>query len=852
MGSGGSIPLEQLDRLLSPLRRTLAYALADGRENVTSVRYLEVNATRWVQSALTLDLPHALRDLLATLIGRLSGYDAATEEGRSERLQAMSQTLTRLDAVLGLPLESPSKARPSGPTPRKKKPSKTGATAARRKDGSAASRARVKPARKREQAPKSSGPPKTLHRLGDTGFEGRNLAELGVASELRERLGAHGVKTLLDLLLLPPVGEEVVRPVYGAGREIPEGRAAIGGRVQGRWTRLQPDGTRTTHLLLHGAGPLVACWPSGATPAMLEALAPGEKTILVGTYRKTDDGTCLEDAETAIDWGTHAVHLARYDVPGVPDRVLRQEILRLLEGLEAIRDPLTREMAEAADVVPLDQALRYAHTAGSAKPEGRRRLAFDEALTVTFGRAQPRAEGSRNRGLSHPILHGLASQTAQFHPLALADPQQAVLEEIKRDLKRGRPMLRLLTGELGIGQGRGTTLALIMVAESKAQVMCISPDPVSAETRFLFMEPLLKEMGLVGRLIDDQPNRAQQDAVRRGEVHVIFGTSRLLEAGLEFRRLGLVVAEEAGAYHTIADRVAQMRAPHPDTLVFTTTPTPTEALILAYADHDLSVLEGMLEHPPHSELLPASERRATYERVAAQIAAGEQAWVLFPLVRGRDALDAREATRVKATLESQVFQGARVGLFHGAMGREERYRTLVDFQHRRYDVLVSTSLIEEGPPVPEATVAVIEQADRLSSDRITRIRAHVARCRRQSTCLFILGDEPDPVGIARLERLLPRHPFDADPDEAIPLPEDMPRPTYRWLAPNRHRRFVIAAHHLALRILTTDSGMRSAANIEVARACRMLWPRLVDSPCPIPQPPSAGGSRRKRRRRKRK
>jgi ATP-dependent DNA helicase RecG len=862
--TGRVLPLEELDRLLSPLRRTLAYALADGRENVDAVRYLEVNAKRWVQNALTLDLPHALRDLLASINGRLAGYDAAPEEGRRERLQAMNQTLTRLDAVLGLPLGSLHRPGQVGTPTRTEQTSK--------KASRAGSRARGKPERKRGRASAPSkavkegqrtaptkgsakAGPAALLRLGDVGFGGRNLADLGVAPEVLEPLAAHGVKTLADLLLLPPVGEEVVRPVHGAGREIPEGRAAVGGRVRSRWTLLKPDGTRTTRLLLHGAGPLEARWPGGASRAVLENLAPGTKTILVGAFRNTEAGGCLEDAETAVDWGTHAVHLAQYGVPGVSDRVLRQEMLGLLDGLQGIRDSLSPKTANEAGVAPLELALRCAHTAVSAKPEGRRRLAFDEALAVTLGLARSRAEGSRERGLSHAILHGLTSQTEQFHSLALADSQQAALEQVKRDLKSNRPMLRLLTGELGVGEGRVTTLAVIMVAESKSQVMCVSPDPVTAETRFLFMEPLLREMGLVARLIDDQPNRAQQDAVRRGEVHVVFGTSRLLEVGLQFRRLGLVIAAEPGATRATANHVARMRAPHPDTLVFTTTPTPTEALIRAYADHDLSVLEGMLARVPRSELVPGTERRATYDRVATRVAAGEQAWVLFPLVRGRDALDAREATRVKATLESQVFQGARVGLFHGAMGREERHRTYVDFQHRRYDVLVSTSLVEEGPPVPEATIAVIEQADRLSWDRITSIRAHVARARREASCSFILGDDPDPAGTARLEHLLAHHPFDADPEEgvgALSFPEDAPHPAFRWLRPKRDRRLVIAAHHLALNILSTDSSMRSAANSEVARACRFLWPRIMDTPCPIPEPPSGSSSRRRRRRRKRK
>jgi ATP-dependent DNA helicase RecG len=696
------------------------------------------------------------------------------------------------------------------------------------------------------------------NRLGDPAHTGRPLAALGLDPALLAAFAEEGVETVADLLLLPPIDEEVLRPVHGAGRDIPAGRVAVGGRVRRRWTVFAPGRVRT-EVWLQGAGPLRAVWRTPVATSAIEALVPGHRVVLVGDLEVSGAESVLFDAEPGSADG-QTVRLARYGVEGVDDRAVRQCVARVLPEIDRIRDPLTREVIERTGLPSLDEALRDLHTLGSARPAARRRLAFDEALLVQLGLAAPRFQATRERGIAHGVLHGLASRTCQFGEFSLNDAQQLALEDIKRDLKHPAPMLRVVTGEAGAGKGIVAMLSAIMVAESKSQVLYVTPDAVSAELRYLFAEPSLREVGLVGRLVVGDPPRAQRDAIRRGEVHVIFGSCDLLERDLEFRRLGLVIGEESLTFGRVPARIAMMRAPRPDLLVLSSTPVPSAVLLSAYGDHDLSVID-----PPVTRARPAGtvftdeRRKEAYREAAERLQIGRQAWVLFPMLQGgMDALDVREARRVVEALESEAFQGRRVALFHGAMTRDERWRAYDDFRHRRSDVLVATAPIEDGPPIPSATVAVIEQADRMGWHRLQRIRGHLAAAGAEAHCAYVLGQLPDAEGARQVEMVASgvdgwaigeQEQRDRGLEEM--LAREVPSAArLRWLDPSSDRDLLIWAREEAHRMLEEDPGLRRNDHVDVARALRDRWEDLLSIPYPLTD--ATGAPPRKRRRRRKR
>jgi ATP-dependent DNA helicase RecG len=417
------------------------------------------------------------------------------------------------------------------------------------------------------------------------------------------------------------------------------------------------------------------------------------------------------------------------------------------------------------------------------------------------------------------------------------------LEEVKRDLRHPSPMLRVLDGEVGAGKSLVALLAAVMVAEAKEQVLISAPTPGIAAARFLFMEPLLRELGLVARLFTDAPSRAQIDALRRGEVHVAFGTADMIDPKVTFRRLGLVVAEERGSFGSASTRVRALRSPRPDLLVLPAVPLTTAQLLGPFSDHDVSWMPRGSAPLCEVEILGAAERSSAYAALAQTVANRRQGLVVFPRVRDTDVLDERAAARVVAAMEQQAVPGARVQLLHGSLSREEAFRVFSDFRHHRFDVLVSTVSVQEGPVVPQVDLVVVEQADHMDAVELRRVRGYVAR--EGARCLMVCGESPAPGAVQRLEQV--RDHAGRQLSELF----DGDQARCGWLDSDRDHDVLLAARRFAHARLRADPGLRSADSAELARWLIWRWPALSEDACPVPEPlaPSRRPRRRRRRRR---
>jgi ATP-dependent DNA helicase RecG len=533
----------------------------------------------------------------------------------------------------------------------------------------------------------------------------------------------------------------------------------------------------------------------------------------------------------------------RWGIPGIDDAVLRA----LWSELEPSYPQL------AAVQLRGDEAAR-------------RDLAREEALLVQLGASLVRAESVRERGVAHPISHQFAARAAALD-LGLDDGQQLVLEEIKRELRRPSVMRRIVTGEVGAGKGRIALLAAATVVEARAQVAFVSPDAGEAEDRFAQTEPLLAAGGYTSLLFTTPPARAARDALKRGEIHVVFGTPDMLDMGLEFRRLGLVVAVEREPWGAVSARHAAWPAPRPDLLVIPSVPIGARLLLTAYADHQVSVVVDAERRPARISLCRAAERETAYARVREAVGRGEQGLVLFPLVDHADAVELPEAVRLVRALEGDALAGVRVGLLHGAMPRDERMRVLEDFQHLRVQVLVCTTRIENGPRLPGATIAVVEQADRVDQFRLHRIIGFLSRARSRADVVLVVGEHAEPDAAARIQRVL-------DAPNGFHLTEQLvtlrgvasvvasgaaPLPALTWLDPDRDLDLVLASREEALRIVRDDPGLRRGAHRGLARELIGRWSRWWPDPpegwtCPIKDVParSLDPKRRRRRRRRRR
>lgn len=857
------LPLRELERALGPIRRVVRFALTRGPG---AVRYLGANLAPHVLRARALDLPGGLSERIAIVASELDGFDTDTEEGQRARLSRLFAELARIDALAGLPLTDV--LRPV------QKVVQVDVAEEERYPTEPASQVMVAsaPVAQDEDEDDDEEDDEPDEFTGDLSMLLVDLSFPG-HEEFGSRFAATGVETVRDLVLIRPKVAERLEPVHGAGRlalpdtdrgseDAPPGRAAAGGRVRTAYSVFHRGHATERWSILVGGGSLRVRWGLPAPAGWREI---DRRVVVAGTFEATAAGAAgaLVDAEIVVA-EDQVVRLASWGLSDIPDRVVRTVLATIAEGLSQVRDPVSPELLRRLDLAHLGAAIAAAHV--QLSESGRRRLALDELLLAQLAGILPRLQAGRERGIAHAILHGFAGRLGQICEFDLYDDAQTHLEEIKRDLRRSAPMRRVLTGEVGAGKGRIALLAAAMVAEAKSQVLIVGSDTSEIESRFLHTEPLLAEGGLVARLVTSAPTRNQLDAIKRGEVHVVFGTLDLLEQPIEYRRLGLVIAIEREQFGRASVLHANLPAPRPDLLVTTAIPVGPRVLLTAYADHNVSVVVDPHRRPAKIALCRPEDRADAYQRVREVVEARDQAMVVFPMVDGADAMDLQEALRLVRVLESDALAGVRVGLLHGAMSHDERARTVSDFEHRRLDVLVSTTRVEDGPSIPGASLVVIEQADRVDQWRLHRIIGFMSRAQNPASAILVVGEMAEPDAAARIERVVSA-PNGFQLTEALVrlrgveravAPGSAPMPTFRWFDIDTELPLLLAAREEAHRIVRADPLLRRGVHGDLGRELRLRWDHLFPGEtergwvCSIRDEGPAEPKRRRRRRRRRK
>lgn len=822
------LDLRAIDRALAPLRRVLAYAVQPG----TEVAYLGLNGVRAISSAAAVPgLPAAVSSALHELAFHLRQLDDLPPEEREAGIGTAHQLTTRLDAVLGLPL-------PAEPRP----PSRARSEPRERKRGGA----------RREPAP-ADAPHDDATLSREPAFSlATQLEEIGVQPSVAAALAEAGVYTAYQLLMTRPVEERVYSPVHGAGRELPVGEeVAVGGRIAGRWSRITPSGEVTSYVVVVGADRLVARW-ARVFPAGLELVAVGTKAVLIGHATEGEVGMVRADVVGAAVSGE--VRSMAYGLP-VADASIREALRVVLARLAGVDDILSGAARSAHHLPALGEALGAVHTTGSARPVNRRRLGFDELVMAQVGRSYRRFQGSSERGYAHGLLHGkVATLLKMGEAEDLTDSQATALEDVKRDLLLPVPMQRLVCGPAAAQIAEVGTWALTMVAEATSQVLWIAPDSHTASLRFAHAEPRLRALGLKSLLLQGTPWGDDVEALRRGEIHVVFATPEALDHDLDFRRLGLVVAEEQGDHGGVGAAIAKLRSPRPDLLLLVEGPPSPELLLTAYGALDLSWVTAPERRLRPAKVWPEEALEIAFAHLQERVLAGGQALVALPLARsGGDLLDSRETAAMVATLQEQVFPGARIGVLHGADSPADQLRVWDELRTHRLDVVVATTRVETLPTFPRELTLLVEHADRVDSNRLLSLRALVAG----GEINLVAGAAATEAGRAKVEAfaqaaddrtILDAHPDPLTVEPMIAAASVLPR--FTWADPSQVRD-VVGARVVAHEVLRTDPSLARGAHVHLARAIEQWWSRMLDTPQPLPRARAGAPKRRRRRRRRR-
>ena len=597
----------------------------------------------------------------------------------------------------------------------------------------------------------------------------------GVGAVRSSALAEVGVSTVGDLLRNVPrryIDRSAIPPIGG----ITSGDEEI--TVIGRVVRLHTfsgRGKRTVVTLNDGTGRLECVW-FGDVGWLHRVFAPGDSVAVSGKPRRFRGWQMTHpEFEVVGDMGDDLTHVGRI-IPvysqkgglgdsGLHTRGMRTLLRRTFAWLDnRITDPLPGHVIESEGLPALMDAFRQIHFPDSFEQAecARARLVFDEFFGLELALARQRYRfAAESKGIEFTEVGERFSRVLERLPFELTEGQKRVLREIRRDMKRPSPMSRLLQGDVGSGKTLVALMCAVMAADNGYQTAIMAPTEVLAEQHALTMGRTLFEVGLDSVLITGSTPAAQRrralEEVASGQVPVVIGTHALLGKDVDFHRLGLIVVDEQHRFGVVQrESLRQKGEVMPDMLVMTATPIPRSLAQTLFGDLDVSVLD---EKPPGRQpivtsLCPRGKEERTWHAVREAVGRGEQAYVVFPLVEESESIDMKAATSGHAELAAGPLSGLRLGLLHGRMNPAERDRTMQEFKAGRLDVLVSTTVIEVGVDVPNATVMIIEGAERFGLSQLHQLRGRIGRSEKPSACWLIPGaDELTDEGRRRLEAM---------------------------------------------------------------------------------------------------
>ena len=585
------------------------------------------------------------------------------------------------------------------------------------------------------------------------------IAVPGIGPARARVLAGAGVHRVGDLIKHFPHRYEDRSEILPVAAIAAEGAATVRGRLRDlRAVHLRGRRTMVRGRLEDGSGGLALVWFN--RPYLVRLVRPDEPNreyLLSGPVRRSPRG--WEMVNPSCEPADRAVHGGRI-VPIYPAlaglgpaflRRLLGELVPALALADGVADPLPEELRRRHGLPPVGEALRDLHLPGEGadlvalnrrRSPAHCRVIYGELLELQLELALLRAREVRQpKAHAYRIDDRVRGRAREILPFRLTAAQRRVLGEIAGDLASPYPMLRLLQGDVGSGKTIVAVVALVLAMESGLQGAFMAPTELLAEQHFRSLTRLLGGRYRLALVTGSSTAaRRERRALARGEAQLAIGTHALIEEATELPRLGLAVIDEQHRFGVEQRLRLQRKGDRPDLLVMTATPIPRSLALTAYGDLELSVLDELPpgRTPVSTRLEPAGRRREVYRWLREELAAGAQAFVVFPLIEGSDAVAAaaveREGEGVRALLSD--FPSA---VLHGRTPAAERERVMRAFRAGEVRALVATTVVEVGVDVPAATLMVIESAERFGLAQLHQLRGRVGRGGGEATCVALYG-----------------------------------------------------------------------------------------------------------------
>lgn len=741
----------EFSEIIAALEKPLSFTVKNGFSNLDKVRDLDRLVEDLTLKALSLTLSAEESGGIEKLRRLFSSYD---ELGREERKGIIRESLNIIVSLKNRGI-SPGPAKQEKKTPRP-------------------------PGRKKEKEPDSAG--ETRERSShDPGAEPDRVPIQfikGVGPRLASVLKKKGIETVGDALYFFPRTYEDRRTIKKISelrpgtRETITGKIMLAGRVGARRRSLYQitisDGTGTLTLLWFRFSEeyLRNAYKKGASVILTGDVGVGYRGELQIVHPRPEDIEVIEEGEEIDEDHLHFNRIVPiYPLTeGLRQRRMRRIMKSVVDGYATsvppgLPDPIKRKRG----VIDLNAALSRVHFPSNdenivnlsdkdsvyASPP-HKTLSYYEFFLMELGLALKKRDVAELDGISFSPTGELTGELISGLPFRLTSAQERVLSEIERDMRSGRPMNRLLQGDVGSGKTIVSLLSMLKAVECGYQAVLMAPTEILAEQHLSSVMSYVKGMGLRVVFLKSGLGRGEKNAyykaIASGEAQIAVGTHALLEEKVDFRKLGLVVIDEQHRFGVMQRARLMEKGLNPDVLVMTATPIPRTLALTVYGDLDVSVLD---ELPPGRKGIRTKiyydhkgSREKAYEAVRKELAKGRQAYVVYPMIEeseNPDFKDLKYATQMAEELKNDIFPEFRVGLLHGRMKTEEKEAVMKRFVSRHIDILVSTTVIEVGVDVPNATVMVVENAERFGLTQLHQLRGRVGRGGHDSYCILISG-----------------------------------------------------------------------------------------------------------------
>ncbi len=584
----------------------------------------------------------------------------------------------------------------------------------------------------------------------------------GIGPRIAKKLAKKGIHTLEDLLFFLPRDYEDRRKVNPIG-DLREGQRAVvfGEILKSGISHFSKRRIFYAHIT-DGTGFLTLKWFNFNEKVWRKLLIPGKSFYAIGEVSRF--GRELEiihpelieegDEEKISTEIGHIVPVYS-SIEGVSEKHFRKVMKSAVEEYgDYLNNYIPVEILKKRKLLPLNIAIKNLHFPDPSEDINllkreesvyHKSLAFDEFFFLELALALRKGKLKKDTGISYKTESKLVEDFLKKLPFELTSAQKRVIEEIKKDMASIYPMNRLLQGDVGCGKTVVAFISALIAIENGYQVALMAPTEILAEQHYYNFRQYAQIMGIHTALltggIPPAKKREIYHGLSTGFIDFVIGTHALFQEKVEFKRLGLVIIDEQHRFGVLQRAALRDKAKGivPDTLVMTATPIPRTLALTIYGDLDLSIINEMPKgrKPIITKLFLEYNKQKAYEETRKELKKGHQAYVILPLIEESEKMDLKAVTTYGEYLQKEVFPEYKVGILHGKMSSYEKEKIMHAFKRNEIQVLVSTTVVEVGVDVPNATVMIIEHAERFGLSQIHQLRGRVGRSEHQSYCFLI-------------------------------------------------------------------------------------------------------------------